>query len=176
MPALPAEIRDDPVLLSELDGREVQAEQLAAAKPTTDEHGEHRVVAPTTQADRWRCLKESLALLGRQPVANSDAELAHTLHSSDTRGEFWDEQTCICCFVGDSAHGGETEVDGRGGVTGLLEVDSVPKYHSAIECQSRFRAVPANKLGDRVSVASLSAYGCQAVQDGGLGLFQIWQL
>jgi hypothetical protein len=52
-------------------------------------------------------------------------------------------------------------------------VDSVSKNNRAIESESWFRAVPVDELVYRMIVRSLAAFRSQAVQHGGLRLFEI---
>ena len=52
----------------------------------------------------------------------------------------------------------------------LLKVDAIAENDGAVERKPRLRAVPGDKLANRVLVGPLAAGGRQAVQHDGLGL------
>ena len=56
--------------------------------------------------------KERFAFSGAQPVANAPTELRHSLDTPDARDQFWAQQPTIGRLVGQSADGGEPDVDG----------------------------------------------------------------
>ena len=70
-----------------------------------------------------------------------------------------------CSFVGESANGGKPQVDGGGGILGLLEVDPVARHHGLVEGEAGFRAVPVDDSTDRMVVRALGAAGSQTVKD-----------
>jgi|SRR5580704_12045588 hypothetical protein len=67
----------------------------------------------------------------------------------------------------------QSEVNGGGCVGLLFEKDPVPQNYGAVECQSRLSAVPLDKVSDGAIVATLAAFGREAVQDGCFGLFEV---
>src|ERR1035438_10452227 len=70
----------------------------------------------------------------------------------------------------------QSQVDCRGSVAPLLQRDSIPSHDGLVESQARLRAVPINELANRVIVGTLRTGRGQAVEDGRLGLFKIWEL
>ena len=63
-----------------------------------------------------------------------------------------------------------------GGVTGFSHPTGCDSgEHGAVECEARLRAVPGDELANRVLVGPLAAGGRQAVEDCGLGVFEIGQ-
>ena len=68
MSGLSQKVGYDPVLFAELYGLNVQAEQLAASKPASDQHGEDRVVPFATERIAVRTRQKPFALLGGEPV------------------------------------------------------------------------------------------------------------
>ena len=54
-------------------------------------------------------------------------------------------------------------------------MNPVAKDHGAVECKPGLRAVLADELANGVVVSSLTARGGQAVENRGLGMFEIWK-
>jgi len=90
-------------------------------------------------------------LLRCEPIPEADAESAHALHASNAGGQFRAEQPGVGRLVGDAAHRSESEVDGGWGIVALFEVDPIAEHDRAVEREARFRAVPGDKLPDRMS-------------------------
>ncbi len=65
MSALADQIGNHPMLLALLDRLELQRQQLGAAEPTANEHGDHRVVTQTARCRRCRVIEKPPSLLGR---------------------------------------------------------------------------------------------------------------
>ena len=57
----------------------------------------------------------------------------------------------------------------------LLQMDPVPEHDRAVEGEPRLRAVPRDKLPNRVVVGALATGGRQAVQYRRFGLFEVRQ-
>jgi hypothetical protein len=52
--ALPDQISDDPVFLALLNPTQFEGEQFAAAKPTAQQRGQHRVIAEPARRGGWK--------------------------------------------------------------------------------------------------------------------------
>jgi hypothetical protein len=57
--------------------------------------GVNKALAAAPQRLTVRTGEQSLALLGREPIADSDSDPAHSLPSSNSSGQFWTEQARI---------------------------------------------------------------------------------
>jgi hypothetical protein len=88
---------------------------------------------------------------------------AHSFHSSHSGGQFWTEQSGVGSLEGNPADRRESQIDGRGRVLLLLEIDSVPQHDGAVECETGFRAVPIDEVGDGPIVSTLAALGGEAI-------------
>ena len=64
-------------------------------------------------------------------------------------------------------------VDGIGGQTPRFEMHAIAHDDDAIECQTRFRAVPGNELFDGVLIDATGTGRSEAVQHRQLGMIQI---
>jgi len=117
--------------------------------------------------------KQPPSLFRRQPVPEADAQPSHALDTTNACGQFGTQQTGISRLVRDTTDGGQPQIDGRGRVMGLLEVDAIAEDDGAVECEARLRAVPGDELANRVLAGPLAARGRQAIQHGRLGLFQV---
>lgn len=58
----------------------------------------------------------------------------------------------------------------------LLQRNSISSYDGLVESQAWLRTVPINEFANRVVVGALRTGSGQAVEDGRLGLFKIWEL
>ena len=117
--------------------------------------------------------KQPPPLFRRQPVPKSDAQASHALDTTNACGQFGTQQTGISRLVRDTADGGQPQIDGRGRVMTLLEVDAIAQNDGAVEGETGLRSVPGDELANRVLVGPLAAGGRQTVQHGCLGLFQV---
>jgi hypothetical protein len=52
-------------------------------------------------------------------------------------------------------------------------VNPVPEHDGAVEREAGLRTAPGDELANRVVVGSLATGGCQAIQDGCLGVFEV---
>ena len=104
---------------------------------------------------RTECEQPSL-LLGCEPLAKTDAEPAHAFHAPNPGRQLGTEQAGIGRFVCDAADGGEPQVDRRGRIVLLFEVDPVAKHDRTVEREPRLRALPGDGLSDRMVVGALT--------------------
>jgi hypothetical protein len=79
-----------------------------------------------------------LALLGCEPVAYAQSKPAHALYSSNSGSQLRAEETGIGRFIGDATNCSQTEIDCRGSVLLLFEIDPVPRDHRAVEREPVF--------------------------------------
>ena len=114
-------------------------------------------------------------LLGREPVSEADPELTHAFHPSNPGRQLRAEQASIGRFVGHPTYGREPQVDRGRGIVSLFEVDPIAKHNGAIEREARFRTIPGDELPDGMVVGALAGGRRQAIEDGGLRLFEIRQ-
>jgi hypothetical protein len=119
-------------------------------------------------------LKQSLALIGREPVARTNAEAPDTLHAADACGQPRTEEPSVGRLVGTRLTEARRRFDRGGCVLPLLDVNPIPEDHGAIEGETWLRAVPGDELPNRVVVGALTAPGGQAAEDRRLRLLQVW--
>ena len=86
-----------------------------------------------------------------------DSDLAHSVYSSNSSGQFRTEQTGVGSLESDSANGRQPEVDCRWRILLLFEIDSVPQNYGAVEGEPRLRTVPLDEVGDRAVISTLTA-------------------
>ncbi len=123
-------------MLSFKVGANMQAEQLAAAKSASDQHGEDRVVPFATERIPIRTRQKPLALLGGEPVPDTDSNPAHSFNPSDSGRKLRAEQAGIGRLIRDPSDGGEAQVDRSRCVQPLFEKDPVSQDDGAIECKA----------------------------------------
>jgi len=114
-------------------------------------------------------------LIGGEPIAQADSKAPNAFHSPNAGGEFGTEKAGISGLVGDPADGGQPQVDRRGRVMTLLQVNAIAQNHRPVEREARLRTVPFDELADRVVVRPLTAGRCEAVQHCRLGVFEVGQ-
>ena len=78
----------------------------ARRRPHPYEHGEYGSVSSVPELQPSRCGNEGLALLGRKPVPDLDAQPLCTFHAAYTGGEIRAEEPAIRCFVRQSSDSG----------------------------------------------------------------------
>ena len=138
MSGLPYQIGNHPMFVSQLNRVAMQGQQLSSAQSAADQHPQHGIVSFTRQRIPSRTRQQSLALLNRKPVPDSDSEPAHSFDTADASGQFWAEQSGIGSLISDPSDSGQVEVDGGWCVLLLLEMDTIPQDDGAIECQAWF--------------------------------------
>jgi hypothetical protein len=125
----------------------------------------------------WRCSlsrsEQPSALCRRQPVAEAHADASEPLHAADPRSQFRTEQTGIGSLVRDPANCCEAQIDRGRRVVALLEVNAIAQDHRAVEREPGLRAIPCDELANGVLVGALPTGGGEAVEHGGLGVFEI---
>ena len=90
------------------------------------------------------------ALLRRQPVSESHADTAHTLHPPNAGRQFRAEEAGVGCLVRNPPDGGQPEVDRRRSISPLLEVNPVSEHDGAVESEAGLRTIPSDELANGV--------------------------
>ena len=90
--ALADQVYHRPVPLAHLDFIQLQAHKFRSAKTTTEQHGQHRVVALGTHRFAKRMSEHFRTLFCAQPVSGAKAELFDSLDSADARRQLGTEQ------------------------------------------------------------------------------------
>ena len=111
MAGFPDQVNERSVILPFLNIANTQRNDLRSPQPTTEEKRDDGAIALLPKCFRGSG-NERPALCGAQPVANAPAELRHPLDPSDARNQFWAQQSGIGRLIGQSADGGEPDVDG----------------------------------------------------------------
>jgi len=108
-----------------------------------------------------------MALLCREPVPETHAQLLDAFYTANASSQIGTEQTAVGSFVRESAHGAKAQIDcARCEFTGF-EMRPIAQDHYPVERQARFRAIPVNEFIDRVTITSLGVRTCETVQDRG---------
>jgi len=99
------------VSLAHLDFIHLQTHQLRSTKPTTQKHGQHRVIALSAHGAPTGMRKHLGTLLCAQPIAGAKSELLDSFHPADPSSQFGAEQSSVSSFVRESSHSRELLVD-----------------------------------------------------------------
>ena len=96
MASLAEQIGDDPMLLPLLDRLEAQCQQLGAPKSAANQHRDHRVISELAlECRRCYAVEQSSALLGGQPVPETNSDSAHAFHATDACRQFWTQEASV---------------------------------------------------------------------------------
>src|SRR5439155_24730907 len=102
------------------------------------------------------------------------AELLYAFDSIDASRQFRAEQPGIGSLVRQPSHCRQVLVYGISRKSALLQMGSIADHHYAVECQTRFRAVPCDELIHRVLIDAAGSvrYG---LWEGRFRVVKIWQ-
>src|SRR5215471_12928110 len=106
-----------------------------------------------------------MALLCRQPVPETHAQLLDAFHSANASSKVGTEQTAIGSFICQSAHRAKTQIDCARRELAGFEMRSITQDHYSVERQARFRTIPVNELIDGVTITSLGVRTGETIQD-----------
>ena len=176
MTALSLQVSNDPMPLTELNVLDLQCSRLRASERTADQHSEHRLIPHLPRSRRPIRPKQALPLFRGQPISDTNAEAARSFHSSDPCRKIRAQQAAISCFIREPTDRRQSEVDRSGSVLLLFKGDSVTGHHGLVKRQPWLRTIPVDEFADGMLIGSLRTSRSQAVQHGGLRLFQIRQL
>src|SRR5215469_4462187 len=93
-----------------------------------------------------------MALLCRQPVPETHAQLLDALHSANASSQVGTEQTAIGSFVCQSAYGAKTQIDCARRELAGFEMRPIAQDDYSVERQAWFRTIPVNEFIDRVTI------------------------
>src|SRR5260370_18278897 len=87
------QINNGPVSLAHLDVVQLQTDQFRPAKATTEQHGQHRIIALGAHSVSPRMLEHFRTLLRAQPVTGPESALLASLDTANPRGQLGTQQT-----------------------------------------------------------------------------------
>src|ERR1039457_7680812 len=148
-------------------------DQLASTQPATKQTGYDRAVSESFERVGVRGLPEGAGFIGRQPIPQSNSQLLRSLHAANTGGEVWTQKARVRCLIGQSADRGQAHIYGSRSQLLIFEMYSEAGHDRLIERQSRFRAVPADKVVDGTAIATLRFWRAQADEHCCFGVLQI---
>ena len=146
------EINYGPVSLTHLNVVALQADEFGSAKPTTKQHGQHRVIPLGPHAVSPRMFEYFRTLLCAQPIAGTESELLDSFDTADPGSQLGTQQASVGGLVSQSTHGCKLLIDRIGGQMPRFQVHAIAHHHNAVEGQPRLGAVPGDELVDRVLV------------------------
>ena len=140
------QINHGPVALAHLDVVQLQTDQFRPAKATTEQHGQHRIIALGAHRVSLRMLEHFRTLLRAQPIPGPESELLDSLHAANPGGQLGTQQASVGGFVSQATHGCKLLVDGVGGQMSRFQVHAIAHDDDAVEGQPRLGAVPGDEL------------------------------
>ena len=169
------QINHGPVSLAHLDVVQFQTDQFRPAKPTTKQHGQHRVVALGALTVTTSSLEYLRTLHHAQPIARTESELLHSFDTANPGSQLRTEQTGVGGFVSKATHGCELLVYVVGSQMPRFQVQTIAHDYDAVEGQPRLGAIPGDELVNGVLVDSTRSWRAEAVKNGGLAVIQVRQ-
>ena len=169
------QINNGPVSLAHLDVVQLQTDQFRPAKATTEQHGQHRIIALGAHSVSPRMLEHFRTLLRAQPITGPESELLDSLDAANPRGQLGTQQASVGGFVSQATHGCKLLVDGVGGQMPRFQVHAIAHDDDAVEGQPRLGAVPGDELVDGVLVDSARSWRAEAIENCRFTMIQVWQ-
>src|SRR5207253_8183991 len=102
---------------------------------TTEQHGQHRIIALGAHSVSPRMLEHFRTLLRAQPITGSESELLDSLDAANPRSQIGTQQASVGGFVSQATHGCELLVDGVGGQVPRFQVHARAHDDEAVEGQ-----------------------------------------
>ncbi len=99
MPTFADHINHRPVSLAHLDVVPFQADEFRSAKATTEQHGQHGVIALRPHTVTTSMLQNFRALFNAQPITGTEPELFDAFDSADPGSQLGAQQTGVGGFV-----------------------------------------------------------------------------
>src|SRR5713101_6284968 len=174
-PTFANQINNGPVSLAHLDVVQLQTDQFRPAKATTEQHGQHRIIALGAHSVSPRMLEHFRTLLRAQPITGPESELLDSLDAANPRGQLGTQQASVGGFVSQATHGRKLLVDGVGGQMPRFQVHAIAYDDDAVEGQPRLGAVPGDELVDGVLVDSARSWRAEAIEKCRFRMIQVWQ-
>jgi len=100
------------------------------------------------------------------------ARLWNTPYAADASDEFGTEQSRIGCFVNEPPNSSQSYINGRWRELVSFQLHPISKNNTAIEREPGLRAIPVEEFFHGMLVRSARLEGCEAIEDGLLGLFE----
>ena len=169
------QINHRPMALTHLDVVELQANEFRSAKTTTEEHGQHGVIALGTHTITTSTLEYFRTLLGAQPVAGAESELLNALHSAYPGSQLWTQQASVGGFMSQATNGGKLLVDGIGGQMSGFQIQAIAHDDDAVEGQPRLGTVPGDKLVDGILVDPARCWRSEAIENCRFAMIEVRQ-
>src|ERR1700730_8247215 len=163
--ALTDQVYHRPVPLAHLDFIQLQAHKFRSAKTTTEQHGQHRIIALGTHSVSPRILEHFRTLLRAQPITGPESELLDSLDAANPRAQIGTQQASVGGFVSQATHGCKLLVDGVGGQMPRFQVHAIAHDDDAVEGEPRLGAVPSDELVDGVLVDSARSWRAEAIEN-----------
>jgi len=120
MPSLSYQVDNGPVILPSLQVLDRKMCQLRSAKATPEADREDASAAFATDRLDVGGVQQRFGLIGTERIAEPDAEFLCSLHAPNARRQLGAQQAGIGGLIGQSSHGGQSQVNrGRSQVTGF---------------------------------------------------------
>jgi hypothetical protein len=169
------QINHGPVSLAHLDVIQLQANQFRPSKSTTEQHGQHRIIALGPHSVSPRMFEHFRTLLRTQPIAGTESELLDSFDAANPRGQLGTQQTGVGGFVSQATHGCKLLVDSVGGQMPRFQVHAIAHDHDTVESQPRLGAIPGDELIDGVQIDTARSWRTEAVENCRFTMIQVWQ-
>jgi hypothetical protein len=155
MATLTHEVDKGPVIFAWLQNVKSQFGDFPTAQSTTQQNGEEGCITLTFEGSGSGRLPETASLLGRQPIAEPDAQLLWPLHPLNASGQFRAQQSGVRSLISEPTNSGKSYVDGSRRQLAIFEMDSVACDDSLVEGETRLRTIPSDELIDGMPIATL---------------------
>jgi len=170
------QINNSPVSLAHLDVVQLQSDQFRPAKATTEQHGQHGIIAFAAHGVSFPGMLEHFrTLLRAQPIPGPEPELLDSLDAANPSRQLGTQQAGVGGFVSQATHGCKLLVDGVGGRMPRFQVHAIAHHDDAVEGQSRLGAVPGDELVDGVLVDSTRSWRAEAIENCRFAMIQVGQ-
>src|ERR1700730_730100 len=152
---LPNQVHNGPVILPALDVVKHQINQFSATQTTTKQQSQDSAVPLAFKSVRVGKLPQRAGFFHREPIPKPHSQLFRSLHAPDAGSEFWAQESCVGCFIGQPSNCSQSDVDSSWCQGLILKMNAVTRDDSLVERQPRFRTVPADEIIDGTPIATL---------------------
>jgi hypothetical protein len=161
--------------LAHLDVVQLQADEFRSAKATTEQHGQHGVIALGPHTVTTSMLQNFRTLFNTQPIPGTESELFDTFDSADPGSQLGTQQTGVGGFVSQAAHGCKLLVDSVGGQMPRFQVHAIAHDHDPVEGQPWLGAIPGDELIDGILIDTARSWRAESVENGGFAVIEVGQ-
>ena len=165
MSCLALQIDDGPVFLPLFQMLESQGNGFVPAKTAGKQQRKKRAISLALQVLTVGGLPECKALLGAQPVAETDSEISYAFYTANSRGQVGAQEAGVRRLIGEAPDGAQSKVDGSRRKLACFKVAAIAENNRSVQGKSRLRAVPIDEFVDRVAISALAVDTGQAVQN-----------